>query len=367
MKRFFILWSLLVALSFSCQKAAGTLTLYSPDNPAIQYTGRIRFDDPANPRFCGAASYFIIKFKGTECRALFELPPGNHHYIAVELDGKYVGRMRITQDQQEYVLVDSLENREHMLRVAKATEALLGDVILTGIKCHELESFENPYKRHIEFIGNSITSGTGVDQSDYPCDSKEAAWHDHHNAYLAYGPVVARKLDADWLLGSVSGAGVCRNWNSEGPTVPQVYAQTALNLDTSSLWTPDRYSPNLISICLGTNDFSDGDGSYDRGPLDEEKFMKSYVAFVRMIRGRYAAVPICLLTSPVFSGEKAEKLFTYLTHVSTIMRNEFGDKNIHVFRYANAYHNGCTGHPNREEQEMMAEELLPFFKGIMGW
>lgn len=356
----------LLPMVLFCQKNVA-LTTFTPDNENIVYTGRIRFDDPMKPRLCGAASNFMVKFTGPECHVRFELPPGNHHYMAVEVDGAYLGRIKITPSREDYVVASHLDAGDHVLRMVKATEALLGDVVFAGIQCEQLKSFDYPWKRHIEFIGNSITSGTGVDQSDLPCDADSAVWHDHHNAYLAYGPVVARMLDADWLLSSVSGAGVCRNWNSEGPTVPQVYPQTALDMDTTSLWDSGNYSPDLISVCLGTNDFSDGDGSYDREPLNMETFIKTYVEFLAMLRSRYPDAPICCLSSPVFSGEKKETLVGYLKFVVDIMQKEYDEKNIHLFVFSGTYTHGCTGHPNEQEQTQMAQELLPFFQGLMNW
>jgi hypothetical protein len=29
--------------------------------------------------------------------------------------------------------------------------------------------------------------------------------------------------------------------------------------------------------------------------------------------------------------------------------------------------NGCAGHPDREDHEKMAAELLPFYKEVMNW
>lgn len=39
-----------------------------------------------------------------------------------------------------------------------------------------------------------------------------------------------------YMLSSVSGIGVYRNWNSDGPTMPDVYKNTYLNTDTTKVW-----------------------------------------------------------------------------------------------------------------------------------
>ena len=49
---------------------------------------------------------------------------------------------------------------------------------------------------NIVFIGNSITCGALADSTVEPCGM--GAYHDHHDAYYAYGPRVARALDAEF-------------------------------------------------------------------------------------------------------------------------------------------------------------------------
>ena len=104
----------------------------------------------------------------------------------------------------------------------------------------------------IEFIGNSITCGAAADPSEVPCGSGE--YHDQHNAYYAYGPRVARALNTNFLLSSVSGAGIYRNWNSDGPALPLLFEQSDLRENSSRPWNFDLYSPDIVSIALGTND-----------------------------------------------------------------------------------------------------------------
>lgn len=370
MKKHAILLVLLITQLCSCsslQKQSGQLTLYRPDNELIQYTGRIDFSNPQKPRLCGAGAYFEIKFKGSTCEIMLEDQNlnGNHNYISVAIDGKYRGRIKVSKEKTQYEIAHGLKNTEHRLIVCKATEAQNGYVEFSGLSCHQLLSFKYKRKRKIEFIGDSITCGMGLDTSDLACGSGQ--WYDQHNAYLAYGQLVAKKLNANWLLSSVSGIGVNRNWNSPGPTMPQVYENLYLNTDSNSVWDSENYVPDLISICLGTNDFSDGDGSYDRGELDGEEFVADYIRFVKRIRNRYPDAQICCLSSPMFSGEKSARLAGYISQVVQHMREEENDEKIHSFVFSGTYIKGCSTHPGKDEHESMAEELLPFYKKVMNW
>ncbi len=340
---------------------------FLPDNPNIQYQGRIDFSNPAKPRLSGAGSYLLVKFRGTTADILLtdQNLYQNHNYLAIEIDGFYQGRTKISAEQAKYRIASDLQNTDHTLLICKATEAQIGYIEFLGIYCDALLPAKTAYSRKIEFIGNSITCGMGVETSEIPCD--RGAWYDQHNAYLAYGPQVARKLRADWLLSSVSGIGIARNWNSAGPTMPEVYQNLYLNSDSTVEWQATRYIPDLVSICLGTNDFSAGDGSSERAALDSAVFVNRYLRLVKIIRQRYPSAQICCLTSPAISTENGIQLRKYLTAIIQHLQNMEQEKKISLFVFSRNYSSGCTGHPDQAEQESMAAELLPFYKRVMDW
>jgi lysophospholipase L1-like esterase len=342
--------------------------IQEPDNPAIRYTGRIDFANPKKPRLSNAGAYFQVRFKGTACELILEdqnLYHRYHNYISVVVDGKYMGRIKVVKNQTHYPVASDLADTIHTLFVCKASEAQIGYIDFLGMRCGELQPVETVPKRRIEFIGNSITCGTGMENVEVPCSTGD--WYDQQNAYLTYGPLIAREFGADWLLSAVSGIGIVRNWNSEGPVMPDVYDH--LYLDTTSTPQGDArtFTPDLVSICLGTNDFSDGDGTYKRAPLDSAKFIQNYIRFVKHIRSRYPHAPICCLTSPILSPEKNAKLTEYLTAIVRQLKDVEHDGNIHLFVFSRCYNHGCTGHPDKEEHKLIAAELSPFFKKVMGW
>ncbi len=359
---------LIFIFSFGCkQDPSANLNLFTPDNQHIRYTGRIDFSNPKKPKLSNAGAYFEAKFKGNTCEILLEDQElkDNHNYISAVIDGKYLGRIKMEKNKTKYGIAKNLKNTSHTLLICKATESQIGYVEFSGIRCVEILPLKKDLKRKIEFIGNSITCGMGLDTSEIPCGT--AQWFEQHNAYLAYGPLVARELQSDWLLSSVSGIGIVRNWNSPGPVMPDVYDNLYLNTDSSVVWEAKRYIPDLISICLGTNDFSDGDGPSPREEVDSSEFVNKYILFVKYIRNRYPQAKICCLTSPMLSGKKSTKLKNYLTAVLDHMQQTGEDKDIYMFVFPHTYVSGCGEHPVKEEHQKMANELLPFFKKVMGW
>jgi hypothetical protein len=339
---------------------------YSAVDNKIEYFGRIDYSIPGIARISSAGAYMRFQFKGDFCELILSDQNlyNGHSYISVEIDGMYKERIKIHKDQKIYSIVDGLEDINHEVLICKATEPANGFIDVEGIVCPELLLPTTVNKKQIEFIGNSITCGMGNDITGLPCG--QGQWYDQHNAYWSYAPIAARALNAEWLLSSVSGIGLYRNWNSEAPVMPQVYDNLYLNTDSSKQWDPGSFKADLISICLGTNDFSNGDGSYDRTPIDSSKYVNAYVGFVKHLRSINNDAQIVCLTSPMMAGGLSARLKSFIEEV-IIQIKGIGDNKIHLFEFSGSFNSGCSGHPDIEEQKLIAAQLIPFYKKVMNW
>ncbi|MBN1155291.1 acetyl xylan esterase [candidate division KSB1 bacterium] len=354
-------------LFYRCSDDSSKLQSFEADNEQIVYSGRIDFSDAKKIRLSGSASYFTYRFKGTVCEVGLrdEHKYEGYNIMSVIIDGRDAGRIQTSSKCTFYPIARGLDDGEHTVMVSKATEAQNGYVEFVGLRCEKLISPPPRPSRKIEFIGNSITCGYGMNFADIPCDAGE--WYSQHDAYYAYGPLIARELDADWLLSAVSGIGISRNWSTPGPTMPEVYHNTYMNTDSLTLWDFTSYVPDLVSICLGTNDFSDGGEKEPRVELDSTAFVTGYIDFVKRVRSHYHEATICLLTSPLLSGQKALSLKRYLNAVIHELKQTSDEDKIHLFEFSAVYASGCSGHPSKQEQIQIASQLLPFFKQVMNW
>jgi hypothetical protein len=216
----------------------------------------------------------------------------------------------------------------------------------------------------IEFIGNSITCGAAADVSEVPCGTGE--YHDQHNSYYSYGPRVSRILRCNYIVSGVSGIGIYRNWNSNGPAMPQVYEKTDLGDPSPRLWDFSLYKPNIVSIALGTNDFSNGDGKKERLPFDSAIFVSTYIKFVQLVKSKYTGAQIVLLGSPMMQGSRRLALQSYLEAVKqNIDALYVSDKPVAVFAFAPIQPKGCTGHPSVEDHAVLADQLAQFLKNLL--
>jgi lysophospholipase L1-like esterase len=280
------------------------------------------------------------------------------------VDGKYQKRIRINGNSDQPIILNVSTEGKHTVWIYKETEATTGPIFIDKVVAKNIRSLSNPVLPLIEFIGNSITCGACADVSEVPCGTGE--YHDQHNAYYAYGPRVARALNVNFILSSVSGIGIYRNWNSNGPTMPQVYENAELDEQNSHRWNFKLYDPKIVSIALGTNDYSNGDGKRERLPFDSAIFVSTYIKFVRLVRSKYPKAKIALLSSPMINGDTRITLQNCLTAVKINVDKLYRrDKPIALFFFKPMRARGCSGHPSVEDHAILANELTPFFKKLL--
>lgn len=357
--------------------AVNCLTLFTiiscstqKENPTgiYQTAGRTEKLSNGNIVLIGSASSVAFDFSGKSCSITLQSKDSWAHqaYVSLELDGEYTGRRRIEKGTvQSFEISVSNTAKVHHLVIYKATEAATGDVVFSGVKADKIQSSKKIAKKKIEFIGNSITCGMGNDTKEIPCGTGD--WFDQHNAYWAYGPILSRSLNADFLLSSVSGFGMYRNWNDEHieqAIIPDVYEKLHLNKDKQIPYD-FAFQPDIVSICLGTNDLSDGDGKKPRLPFNSQKFISNYITFIKTVYKHSPKTRIVLLNSPMIGGEKNAIFVNCLKQIKAAFDNDKQHRPIALFEYKPMIPKGCNYHPDIEDHKLMAAQLEPFFKKML--
>lgn len=352
----------LVFINSSSDKTKNETTiLYAKDLVAY---GRSELAPDQSLELISSAAHFGFSFVGKTCTIYTSLPSWlDHNYLQYEQDGIYQKKIKISKKVHS-VTITAPDDGKHTVWIYKATEAATGAIFIQKIEGKNLHSISNLSVSLIEFIGNSITCGAASDVSEMPCGVGE--YQDYTNAYMAYGPQVARALNTNFILSCVSGIGIYRTWNKEEPSMPQVYEKTNFQVSDSPLWNFSLYKPKIVSIALGTNDLSDGDGKNSRALFDSSRFVNAYFSFVKMIHSKYSGAQIVLLSSPMINGNKKTKLENCLTVVKTNMDAlHLLKKPIAVYFFKPMQARGCSGHPSAEDHAILAKELVPFFRKLL--
>lgn len=329
---------------------------FAADHPYFQYTGRIDFSDPKLPRYWYPGVYVRARFGGTQCTVVIqdEMAGGSkHNYLQLVIDDTIQYRVKLKGKRDTIEIAKGLKNKPHTITICKNTETNIGYIEFAGIFCDKLLPPPTRPKKSIEFIGNSITCGTGSDVSRVPCG--KGVWEDQHNAYLSYGPLTARNLKAQWQLTSYSGIGLIHSCCNIPFAMPQVYDKVMPARD-SIVWDFKEYNADVVTVCLGQND----------GIQDSATFCSAYVQFVKKIRNHYPEARIVLLSSPMADQKLLTVLKNYITAVVTHINNE-GDKKISSYFFSKSFNSGCDAHPDLAEHKLIAGELTAYLKRIMKW
>ncbi len=332
-----------------------SVSFFAADNPNIQYIGRIDFTNPKLPRFWQPGVYINVKFSGSYCEVILNdevLWGKNHNYLEIVIDG-VAKRIQTKTAHDTIIIAEGLSDGTHTLTICKNTEANIGYLELVGIRCKKLLKPEPKSKRKIEFIGNSITCGASSDMSAIPCG--KGVWQDQHNAYMAYGPVTARTLQASYHLSSVSGIGLMHSCCGMNIIMPPVFDKISMRNDTIN-WNFSKYQPDVVTVCLGQND----------GIQDSAAFCDNYLSFIKQLRGYYPKAQLILLSSPMASGNLKQFMVSSLTAIKKKV-NSKGDKKVGTFFFAKQYTGGCDYHPSLEEHTLIANELTVAIKKLMKW
>lgn len=358
----FSLLSCFFILFFSCEETK--LNAYKSTNNLLEYSGRHEVLTETATALIGSAASVEFNAKGDSISLYIQSEINPRNYFVLAINDEYQKRYQIRGESINKITLKLPENKVNKIGIFKASEAFHGAIIIHKVEAEEILPLNENKIASIEFIGDSITCGALSDNSEIPCN--EGDYIDQHNAYLSYAPRVARALNAKYVLSSVSGIGMYRNWNDENieeAIMPQVYDHLYLNKDNPKTYNID-FRPDVVSICLGTNDMSDGDGKKERLPFNSEKFTNNYINFVENLYKRYPETKIALLSSPMIDGKKNDTLVKCLKQVQAYFKIN-KSKDIALFQFDKIYPNGCNHHPSISDNYVMADQLKPFFNTLL--
>ncbi|HEX5061676.1 MAG TPA: GDSL-type esterase/lipase family protein [Kofleriaceae bacterium] len=346
-------WALCLALA-ACGDDAMTPTgdgsMPTPDSPPavvedIHFIGR--FD--AMHRFAWPGSQIRTRFEGTTIS--IDLDDSGMSYYDVTIDGTTT-TVHPASGRHMLALASGLPAGMHDLAFSRRTESFFGIATFYGFSGATLIPTARP-QRLIEFIGDSITCGYGVLGAVATCNFTADTEAETH----AWGTFASTALDAVHVSIAYSGLGMYRNYGGDtSPTIPQRYGRTFAD-DNASTWD-FSYTPDVVVINLGTNDFSGGDPG--------APFVTAYVGFVQMLRSKFGNAAIVLAASPMLGAPDHAKHKAYLDQVASMV----ADANVSVVDIATQLASdgyGCDYHPNEVTQHKMSDQLVPAIRAATGW
>ena len=217
-----------------------------------------------------------------------------------------------------------------------------------------------PHRKYIEIIGDSVAAGAFI----YP----DGDYFQRESGYLAFGPRLARMLNADWSCVASSGEGAVRNNEEKAPYNAKHAAdqiERAFYTQIEPRWSSGMDDPDLVILAYGENDFNDA----EHRPTDIyfKRQYKSLILKLREFRPDsiiFCVTPANIVTSrqavPGMSGAVDELRSEGDTKVYFIDLNEQGQL-LDGSDFLDGVHPLASGH------EKMARFLLEKVRTVLGW
>ncbi|MEO6359867.1 MAG: lipase, partial [Sphingomicrobium sp.] len=180
--------------------------------------GRVIPETDGSVSFGWPGTYFEGRFRGTAVRVRFETP-AEHMRLFIDGEEKLLSkRLRETD-----TIIRGLPSGDHVVRLEKLTESQTGGGRFLGFFTEGQPLAVKPRARRIEFIGDSFTVGYGNTSSTRTCPGTMV--HDTTDTQQAFGPILAKRLDADYRINAYSGFGIVRNYGGGAPdsSLPAIY------------------------------------------------------------------------------------------------------------------------------------------------
>lgn len=362
----------------STEQTDNTLSVktYMPDEEYVKVLGRADFtENTLWMVHSGSGAEFT--FTGTEatvtmqCDSTIMGSRDNQVRIAIFVNDECVVDEMIDKMDETFTVFESETPQECTIRIVKLSEAAMSTV---GIKTLEVECMGDiqptPGKEHlIEFIGDSITCGYGVEDED----------KNHHfstkteNVMKTYAYKTAEALDADYSMVSFSGYGIVSGSSGDGQKHPEQvlslyyeklgfsYGAYVGKYAADVAWDFNKRQPDLIVINLGTND-----ETYTKtDAAKRDKYVAGYVEFLKMVRKNNPdATILCTL------GIMGDGLYPSLEKAVEQYSTESGDTNVHTMKFdvqSPADGLAADWHPTEATHTKAADKLAAEIKEVMGW
>lgn len=324
----------------------------------VRYLGRGYVHNSYEGRsFNWPQSGFEFEFIGTKAE-IFALMPSGTAYFNVSVDGGEPTRIQLVPGWN--TICENLSLNDHVVKFVRSSEAIHGKVYINFLRVDgQAPSPTKEKERKIEIYGDSYTAGYGNVPQGIENEDVSAHNTDH---WKGYASIIGRHYDADTNVIAFSGKGMAMNHNSGGTTTNEVntipmqfeYADIATGTGVEEAWDHSKYTPDLVIIFLGTNDFRGTSNMGSHGAYFQEK----YEEFLSTLKTTYPTSKILCLS----------KMNTcYKEEAMAAVENAGGaDAGIYHYTFKSFGESGIDAHPNAAEHESIANEVIGAINSIEG-
>ena len=283
-------------------------------------------------------------------------------YFMVEIDNEAPRKVQSQTGTDITLLGSGLSDGPHRLTLTYLIEGHAKKPVFYGLLLDEgCKLLDRPTlpTRKIEFIGNSITCGYGIEGNN----TEKKFYYRLQNFYYTYAAITARNLQAQCQVCARSGIGLYRNYGGKIPNeiMPNVFPHT-FYATTGELWDFSRYQPDVVCVNLGCNDTS-------LGKYDITKLTEAFKQFTITLREYYPHAKIVYIIGAIPEGKRLIDIreAQEAAIADAAMR---GDNEVYRMDFTpddGSLGFGSQGHPSMRRQALMGEELTTYLRNLMQW
>lgn len=365
-----------------------------PDNEALQYSGRIDFDDKKAPVMIYAGSYVKIGFTGNTCKVRL----ANKRNWAIDSMGVIIdgvqGKIILTDDSEEHeydlvgdlmaIEVDAedgtltldapisvLDDGSHEVTLFKRMDGGAHYVTFLGFEFDDDVVLTQPialHDRRMEVIGDSVSCGE-VSEAVHCLAMSDPENNEgfFSNSWYSYSWQVARRLKAELHITSQGGISLFdkTGWFN-GPDdlrgIETCYDKLEYNPPLGEKpYDCSQWKPQVIVVAIGQNDATPADIMKDDYEGEAaKKWRAGYKRFIERLQKLYDGVTIICATTVLMHDPNWDKA---IDEVVNEMKKEGNGDRLHHFMYTRTGA-ATPGHPRIPEHNEMAEELSAFIEGL---
>lgn len=321
-----------------------------PPMELVHTAGRLDISNPDAPAFIWPGTSFGTHIEGTGLNV--RLGGAQNAYFQIVVDGSSTGVFRTDGGDADYTLVTDLPAGPHDIEIVQRNESYGGALTFLGFTPHEgtqIVPTPSPYVHTMEFIGDSITCGYG-NEGQPGCNFSAET----ESAYATYAAITARNVGAAAHLVASSGRGMHQNCCGDtGPVMPELYLRTLID-DEATPWDFSRFTPEVVVVNLGTNDFNSN--------VDDNAFKADYVAFLGLLRSTYPDATLVCVAWPIWGASNADLVQQAV--------DETADPNVLTIQFdwdTLGDGVGCDGHPNTTTHAKLGQALTDLLTEELGW
>lgn len=328
---------------------------------AVSYFGRVDFSQ-SSPRYDwsgSGASFFVFNNSpdSSTIDVVLTMSASSPNFISVLLNCELLGKYEISSSQSTVRFsIDASPNATYEVNAVKVTEANQGIVYLNdlavtgGLIVEGSQTCRNKNNIRLLFVGDSITAAYGV-EGEMPCNFSPNT----ENILDSYATLVANDIGGEAHTIAWSGKGVVRNYGDEHTTsedpMPMFYNRTIGEYEDPSLvWKPSNYSPDVVIVMLGANDYST-----TPYPSDED-FINGLVNLLNQIKTDYPDAKVGALCSASADGNQCINI----KRAADITLSTFAEIDDSVYV---SY--GCDYHPSIDTQRNIADAVTPVVQAML--